>query len=122
MLSHYSPCLISGIAPVPWTVNAEIYPLWARAVCTSVATATNWSAFSSSDPSHNIVFRTFNLIIAMTFLTLTDILTRAGAFFLYGGLAALGTAVFYLFLPETRGRSLEEMTQLFSGPLRVDRK
>ena len=77
---------------------------------------------ASSDPSHNIVFRTFNLIIAMTFLTLTDLLTRAGAFFLYGGLAALGTAVFYLFLPETRGRSLEEMTQLFSGPLRVDRK
>ena len=33
---------IPGIAPVPWTVNAEIYPLWARAVCTSVATATNW--------------------------------------------------------------------------------
>ena len=67
-------------------------------------------------------FRTFNLIIAMTFLTLTDILTRAGAFFLYCGLAALGTLVFYLFLPETRGRSLEEMTLLFSGPLRVDRK
>ena len=73
-------------------------------------------------PPHNFVFRTFNLIIAMTFLTLTDILTRAGAFFLYGGLAALGTTVFYLFLPETRGRSLEEMTLLFSGPLRVDRK
>ena len=32
----------AGIAPIPWTVNAEIYPLWARSVCTSVATATNW--------------------------------------------------------------------------------
>ena len=68
------------------------------------------------------MFRTFNLIIAMTFLTLTDVLTRGGAFLLYAALAALGTAVFYLFLPETRGRSLEEMTRLFSGPLRVDRK
>ena len=58
----------------------------------------------------------------MTFLTLTDLLTRAGAFFLYGALAALGTGVFYLFLPETRGRSLEEMTTLFSGPLIVKRK
>lgn len=68
------------------------------------------------------MFRSFNLIIAMTFLTLTDLLTRAGAFFLYGALAALGAAVFYLFLPETRGRSLEEMTLLFSGPLIVSRK
>ena len=98
---------LAGIAPIPWTVNAEIYPLWARAVCTSLATATNWSC---------------NLLIAMTFLFLTSWLTRAGAFLLYCGLALLGWVIFFLFLPETSGRSLEEMEQLFSGKLIVVNK
>ena len=88
-------------------MNAEIYPLWERAVCTSLATATNWSC---------------NLLIAMTFLFLTSWLTRAGAFLLYCGLALLGWVIFFLFLPETSGRSLEEMEQLFSGKLIVVNK
>ena len=42
-LAAYLVSFAAGIAPIPWTVNAEIYPLWARAVCTSLATSTNWS-------------------------------------------------------------------------------
>ena len=41
-LAAYLISFAAGIAPIPWTVNAEIYPLWARAVCTSLATSTNW--------------------------------------------------------------------------------
>ena len=106
-LAAYLVSFAAGIAPIPWTVNAEIYPLWGRAVCTSLATATNWSC---------------NLLIAMTFLFLTSWLTRAGAFLLYCGLALLGWIIFFLFLPETSGRSLEEMEQLFSGKLIVVNK
>ena len=103
-LAAYLISFAAGIAPIPWTVNAEIYPLWARAVCTSLATSTNWS---------------FNLIIAMTFLFLTNWLTRAGAFYLYCGLGLIGWVIFLLFLPETGGKSLEEMEQLFSGSVIV---
>ena len=55
----------------------------------------------------------------MTFLYLTNWLTRAGAFYLYFLLATIGWVVFLLFLPETGGKSLEEMEQLFSGKLIV---
>ena len=48
---------------MPWTINAEIYPLWARSTCNSIATSTNWF---------------FNFLVSMTFLTLTEILTRQG--------------------------------------------
>ena len=49
-----------GMGPLPWTVNAEIYPLWARSTGISMATATNWAC---------------NLAVSMTFLSLTEVVT-----------------------------------------------
>lgn len=50
---------------MPWTINAEIYPMWARSTGNAVATSTNWI---------------FNLIISLTFLTLSTAITRQGTF------------------------------------------
>ena len=46
-----------GMGPMPWTINSEIYPLWARSTGNSVATSMNWM---------------FNLIVSMTFLSLAE--------------------------------------------------
>lgn len=97
-LLFFSP----GMGPMPWTINSEIYPGWARSTCTSLTTAVNWAS---------------NLLVSFTFLTLTEVLLKHGAFYLYMGLAGLGIIVFYFLLPETRGVPLEEMENLFSGPL-----
>lgn len=64
-----------GMGPIPWTVNAEIYPNWARSVGTSASTTTNWVS---------------NLLVSITFLHLTRYLTRYGAFWLYSGIAISG--------------------------------
>jgi SP family myo-inositol transporter-like MFS transporter 13 len=93
-----------GMGPLPWTINSEIYPLWARAKCTGLATSVNWMS---------------NLLISMTFLTVVDVLGESGAFFFYAVLAALGLAFFYLYLPETRGCSLEETETLFNAGSRT---
>ncbi|XP_067684460.1 proton myo-inositol cotransporter-like [Haliotis asinina] len=87
-----------GLGPIPWTVNAEIYPLWARGTCTAIAGATNW---------------TFNLLISLTFLTLTEAITKYGTFWLYGGMCVVGFIFVVIFLPETKDKSLEEVEQLF---------
>lgn len=90
-----------GLGAMPWTINSEIYPLWARSTCFSVATSFNWA---------------FNLLVSMTFLTLTEAITKYGTFWLYGGLSVLGWLFFFLFLPETKGKSLEEVSDLFAHP------
>jgi len=93
-----------GMGPLPWTINAEIYPMWARSKCTGITTAVNWMS---------------NLFVSMTFLTIVSAMGESGAFLFYTILAAAGLAFFFVFLPETRGISLEETETLFSAELRT---
>jgi predicted MFS family arabinose efflux permease len=73
---------------------SEIYPLRIRGQAMSVGTIVNWSA---------------NLIVAVSFLTLTQVLGTSATFWLYGAVS-IGALLFAFFLvPETKGRSLEEI-------------
>jgi len=103
-LAAYLISFAAGMAPIPWTVNSEIYPLWARSFATSVSTGTNW---------------VFNLIISITFLSLTRLLTRYGAFYLYCGLGTIAWVLFLAVLPETRGLALEDIHNIFAGNIIV---
>ena len=90
-----------GMGPVPWTINSEIYPMWARSNAVALATACNW---------------TFNLLVSVTFLTLIDGVSQPIAFLLYA-LCAFAGLLFVIFLvPETKGVSLEMVEQLFQRP------
>ncbi|TYI83938.1 hypothetical protein E1A91_D05G328700v1 [Gossypium mustelinum] len=62
----YSP----GMGTVPWIVNSEIYPLRYRGIGGDLAAVSNWIS---------------NLIVSLTFLSLTKALGSAGTFFLFGG-------------------------------------
>ncbi|KAK8382803.1 hypothetical protein O3P69_011385 [Scylla paramamosain] len=62
-LAIYLLCFSPGMGPMPWTINSEIYPGWARATCTSITTSINWTA---------------NLVVSLTFLTLTELLLKHG--------------------------------------------
>ncbi|KAL5015124.1 hypothetical protein ScPMuIL_009394 [Solemya velum] len=90
-----------GMGPMPWTINSEIYPLWARSTGNAAATFCNWL---------------FNLAVSMSFISLTEVLTRYGTFWLYAGLAFLGVITLSFLLPETKGKSLEEVEGLFARP------
>jgi SP family arabinose:H+ symporter-like MFS transporter len=45
----------------------------------------------------------------MTFLTLTQALSPTGAFLIYAGFCIVTFAIVWLLLPETKGRTLEEI-------------
>ena len=83
----------AGMFPLPWTINGEIYPLWARSFCYSTATSFNWL---------------FNFAVSVSFLSLSSAITKHGSFYLYAGITVLGWIFFYFMLPETTGRTLEE--------------
>ncbi|XP_070105094.1 proton myo-inositol cotransporter-like isoform X4 [Equus caballus] len=89
-----------GMGPMPWTVNSEIYPLWARSPGNACSSGINWI---------------FNVLVSLTFLHTAEYLTYYGAFFLYAGFAAVGLLFIYGCLPETKGKKLEEIESLFDN-------
>ncbi|KRY92848.1 Proton myo-inositol cotransporter [Trichinella pseudospiralis] len=95
-------CFFSiGLGGVPWAVNAEIYPNWARSTGNSLGTFSNWI---------------FNLLTALTFLTLSKKITRQGVFFMYAGWLTLGFVLLYLLMPETKGVSIDNIESILEGP------
>ncbi|KAK3803161.1 hypothetical protein RRG08_067339 [Elysia crispata] len=75
-LHRISP-LSPGLGPMPWTINSEIFPYWARGVCSSITFCIAWGA---------------NIVVAFTFLTLTETMTIPDATFL-DELTSLATEV-----------------------------
>jgi sugar porter (SP) family MFS transporter len=87
-----------SLGPIFWLMNAEIYPLNVRSKAAGVGTMANWS---------------FNAIVSLTFLTLIDVLGRSGAFWLYAGIGVLTLWFCWKFVPETKGKHLEEIEEIF---------
>ncbi|KAL1983671.1 hypothetical protein VTN96DRAFT_10100 [Rasamsonia emersonii] len=96
----YSP----GEGPVPFTYSAEAYPLYVRSYGMALATATTWF---------------FNFLLAITWPSLQNAFTTQGGFAWYGAWNIVGWWLILMLMPETKGRTLEELDQVFSVPTRV---
>ncbi|MHB8412924.1 MAG: sugar porter family MFS transporter [Candidatus Acidiferrales bacterium] len=93
-LALYVACFAIGLGPVFWLMIAEIYPLKIRGRAMGVATVANWGS---------------NLIVALTFLSLLHVLGRPWTFWLYGIVGVVAWIFVYRLVPETKGRTLEEI-------------
>jgi sugar porter (SP) family MFS transporter len=83
-----------SMGPIVWTMISEIYPNRVRGRAISVATAVNWFAA---------------FLVAQFFLSIVDAIGESTTFFVFS-LLCIVTFVFVWFLvPETKGRSLEEI-------------
>lgn len=91
--------------PIIWVICSEIYPLAGRDLGVTFSTGTNWIA---------------NAIVGMTFLSLINGFGPGNTFLLYGALNVAFIAFFLIFVPETKGISLEKIERnLMDGlPLR----
>ncbi|KAF1776910.1 Major facilitator superfamily domain [Phytophthora cactorum] len=97
----YLAFFASGMGCMPWTINAEIYPLRVRSFALSISTSVNWVS---------------NLLVSFTFLSTIDALAPYGAFWLYAVVSLFGFVYLWRELPETKGLELEEI----SGYSRVE--
>jgi len=85
-----------GMGPGPWLIISEIFPTKVRGRAASIATSTLWSG---------------TLLVTFTFLTLVKILNLWGTFALFGALSAFCCIFVWKMVPETKGRTLEQIQQ-----------
>ncbi|WP_049902716.1 sugar porter family MFS transporter [Halococcus agarilyticus] len=83
-----------SLGPVFWLLISEIYPLRIRGTAEGVASVFNWGA---------------NFLVALTFLPLINRLGEGLSFWLLGGFCLLAFVFVYSHVPETMGRSLEDI-------------
>lgn len=88
-----------GFGPICWVLTSEIFPLRLRAQAMGLGTATN---------------RVVSGTVALTFLSMADAMTPAGAFFFFAAVGASSVVFIYFCVPETKGKTLEEIEQGFS--------
>ena len=96
----YMAAFSLGIGPGCWLVASEVFPLHVRAKAMALCTIAN---------------RLVATLIAMTFLSLVRVMSYSGYYIMFAAVAAAVWAFVYRLLPETKGRTLEEMERHFEA-------
>jgi len=90
----YVACFAVGIGTGTWVLMSEICPNRIRGRAMSIATLFLWCG---------------TLIVTLTFLSMVRVLTAPGAFLFYAIICVAAVLFVKLEVPETKGRSLEEI-------------
>ncbi|XP_073993665.1 facilitated trehalose transporter Tret1-like isoform X3 [Rhodnius prolixus] len=96
----FTAASVIGYLVVPWVMIGEVYPTQVRGIIGGMTTCS----------AHFFIF-----LVVKTFPILQDVLSAHGTFWLYGGISLAGTLFFFYFLPETKGRTLQEIEDYFCG-------
>ncbi|XP_075213541.1 facilitated glucose transporter protein 1-like isoform X2 [Lycorma delicatula] len=86
-----------GPGSIPWFLVAELFNQSARPTATSLAVMINWTA---------------NFFVGLGFLPLQELM-RENVFFIFAALQALFVVFIYKKVPETKNKTLEEITSMF---------
>lgn len=87
-----------GWGPIPWTSMSELLPNRVRGLAASIATVINWSCAT---------------IVTLGFSYYARYVSDAVAWGSFAGVMVMSIFCVFLFLPETKGRSLEEIQEDF---------
>jgi len=88
-----------SLAPIVWVILSEIFPNRIRGAAMALATFALWMAC---------------FVLTYTFPLLNQSLGAAGTFWVYSGICLLGFLFILLKLPETKGKSLEEIEKILT--------
>ncbi len=91
-------CFAATLGPVMWVLISEIFPNRVRGLATSIAVLSLWVA---------------NFILSYTFPIMTEKFSIATTFWVYAGVCVLGVIFIKLYIPETKGKTLEEIEKMW---------
>jgi sugar porter (SP) family MFS transporter len=94
----YVACFAVGVGTGTWVLMAEICPTRVRGRAMSVATVFLWCG---------------TLLVTLTFLSLVTVFTAAGVFLLYAVISIAAFLFVWRGVPETKGRTLEEIEKFW---------
>jgi SP family galactose:H+ symporter-like MFS transporter len=97
-LMVYVASFAISLGPIFWLIISEIYPLRVRGIAEGTAAGVNWAS---------------NFVVSFTFLTLIEVLGPSMTFWVYALLAVASWLFAYYLVPETKGRTLEEIEHSF---------
>ncbi|XP_013196559.1 facilitated trehalose transporter Tret1 [Amyelois transitella] len=89
-----------GMIPLPTIIAGEVFPLEYKAISSTIST---WS------------LSVFMFLALMTFPSLTNNIGIEGTYFVYSGLITLNLVVIWFLMPETKGRTLQQIEDEFRG-------
>lgn len=89
-----------GFGPIPWLMMGEILPGRIRSTAASVVTAFNWSC---------------TFLVTKTFNDILESIGAHGTFWMFGVICVFAMVFTYIWVPETKGKTLEEIEKKLSG-------
>ncbi|XP_068148977.1 facilitated trehalose transporter Tret1-like [Drosophila tropicalis] len=96
-----------GYGPVPWLMMGGLFATDIKGFTGSIAGTTNW---------------VLAFIVAKTFTNLNDSLGAGGTFWLFAGLTVIGVFFVFFAVPETKGKSLNEIQAELAGNRSTDQQ
>jgi len=102
----YIACFALSAGPVVWVILSEIFPTKIRGRAMGIATICLWLA-------NAVVSQTFPMMDENKFLI--DIFHHGFPFFIYGTMCIVLIIFMWRFVPETKGKSLEEIEKMWLG-------
>ncbi|KAB0798544.1 hypothetical protein PPYR_09537 [Photinus pyralis] len=107
LLCCYGFISYCGIRSIPWILTGEVFSNETRAVACGLSTSVNYFT---------------GFVANKVYLSMISILTLAGVYWTYATICFLGFVVIYLAVPETEGRTLEEIVNHFNGKGKLSNK
>eukprot|EP00092_Neocalanus_flemingeri_P034712 GFUD01037773.1.p1 GENE.GFUD01037773.1~~GFUD01037773.1.p1 ORF type:complete len:517 (+),score=127.69 GFUD01037773.1:69-1619(+) len=87
-----------GMGPLPWVLNAELFSKEAKATSSSLCASFNWLC---------------SFMVVKFSPSIETVIGASGSYLSFAALAAVGTLLIVITVPETKGRTEEEIKQLF---------
>ena len=91
-----------GWGAIPWLLSSEMFPLIVKGKCMGIATFLNWSLAAV-------------ISFGYQWYASDSVVHPYGAFWTFAGICILAFIFVLIFLPETRGKTLEEIEAHFAG-------